>query len=75
MLEQLSSQDPAAVERSLRQQEELSLQNQMAEDRQKRTDQLVFEVPEDCEDFALAYQEEFENGDTGDVFFVYFSVE
>ena len=41
----------------------------------KRTDQLVFEVPEDCEDFALAYQEEFENGDTGAVFFVYFSVE
>ncbi|MBQ8935061.1 MAG: DUF4352 domain-containing protein [Oscillospiraceae bacterium] len=41
----------------------------------KRNEQLVFEVPEDCEDFALAYQEEFENGDTGDVFFVYFSVE
>ena len=34
VLEQLSSQDPAAVERSLRQQEEISLQNQKEQDLQ-----------------------------------------
>lgn len=35
----------------------------------------VFEVPADSKDFSISFQEYYENGETGDVFFVYFTAE
>lgn len=36
---------------------------------------LLFRVPEDCKDFSLFFVEEFENGETGDTFYVDFYVD
>lgn len=40
---------------------------------EERTGLLVFEVPENCKDYAIAYLEEFSDDTEGDLFFVYFS--
>ena len=40
---------------------------------ERTTGYLVFTVPQDCEDFAIAYLEEFDDDTTGDVHFVYFT--
>lgn len=40
-----------------------------------RTGLLVYEVPADLKDFSISYLEAFEDGDEGDVFFVFFTAE
>lgn len=42
---------------------------------ESRTGLLIFEVPENKNDFNISYLEEFDNDTTGDVFFVYFTAE
>ncbi len=42
---------------------------------QERTGLLVYEVPAENKDFSISYLEAFEEGDEGDIFFVYFTPE
>lgn len=42
---------------------------------QERTGLLVYEVPAEEKDFSISYLEAFEEGDEGNVFFVYFTPE
>ncbi len=41
----------------------------------ERTGLLVYEVPAGLKDFSISYLEAFEDGDEGDVFFVFFTAE
>ena len=40
---------------------------------EERTGLLIFEVPEDYQDYSIVYQEELDNGTIGDLYQVYFT--
>lgn len=55
-------------------QDQLPTEYELAVD-ETRTGLLVYEVPGDEKDFSIAYLENFDDGTSGDAFFVYFTAE